>query len=145
MAVLTYLIVTGDNLDNQNWDYVWFTFSNFVLITIPFVGVFSARHIENNSRSIERLGIRTNSKIMKFYLGFWTSISIDCIVVGVIMIILTEEHKLKRGEEADEQKLRMLMSASILVSLRIIMASCLDFLVLTTYYRLSKKLSASAT
>ena len=81
---------------------------------------------------------------MKFYLGFWTSISIDCIVVGVIMIILTEEHKLKKGEE-DEQKLRMLMSASILVSLRIIFASCLDFLVLTTYYRLSKKLSASAT
>ena len=96
-AVVIYLIVAGNNRGRETWDYVWFFFSNLVIIAIPLVGIFSARHINNNSRSVERLGIRTNSKIMKLYLGFWMSVSVDCIVVGILMIILTEEHELRRG------------------------------------------------
>ena len=121
LTVVIYLLVTAQNVEDNTWDYVWFTFANIILIVIPTVGIFSARHINRNSRSVERLGIRTNSSIMNVYLAFWTSVAIICIAIGVLVTLLYEDHKFKEitvTVDQDIRKLRMLMTISILIAFR---------------------------
>ena len=89
--VLVYLLATANAIEgNQTWDIVWFSFANSILIIIPIVGLFSARHINKNSRTIEQFGIRTNSSIMNIYLAFWLSVAIFCIAIGVLVTMLFE-------------------------------------------------------
>ena len=91
--------VTGNN--------VWFAFSNTVWIAMPVIGFLSARHINKNSRSVERLGIRPNSRVLKLYQGFWLSFSLICITIRVLMILLTQDHALHGWEHGDTSKFEM--------------------------------------
>ena len=50
-------------------------FANILMAVITFASV---HHIHKHSKSIEHLGIRTNSSLMKAYVILWTSL---CFVV----------------------------------------------------------------
>lgn len=118
---MIYLLVTAQNVEDDTWDYVWFAFANMTLMVIPVVGVLSARHINRNSRSVERLGIRTNSSIMNVYLAFWASVAVICIAIGVLVTLLHKEHTFKEIDsklDQDVKTLRMLMTISILIAFR---------------------------
>ena len=74
---------------DQTWNLVWFTFVLLHMTIIPIVGTLSARHINKHSASVERLGIRTNSLVLKFYLAFWISLSATCILIGIALLYTT--------------------------------------------------------
>lgn len=110
-----------------------------MIITIPIVGLLSAWYINKNSKSIERLGISTNSKVLKFYLAFWVSLSVFCIFD--IVIVLEIDYEKLMGTDHNFDYPAMIIDASFRgIGGSII--SCLDLLVLLAYYKNSKKLSA---
>ena len=86
LCIMSYLIVTDLSQMHEYWLYFWFGFNNATLIIMPVVGKLSARHINKNSRSIERLGISTNSRVMKVYLALWITLAILCTTDGVMII-----------------------------------------------------------
>lgn len=49
-----------------------------IVVIMSTLTLFSVFHIHKHSKSIEHLGIRTNSSLMKAYVIFWTSL---CLVV----------------------------------------------------------------
>ena len=141
LAIFCYLYVTnGSKHDksSETWDCVWFIFSSLVYLTIPVIGVSSARHITNNSKSVEQLGIRTNSRVMRVYLAFWVTLGFVSIAGGSCMIMLDYDRRLHHGQHV---KYKVTMVVCILIAIRSLFVTCLDLQLFIAYYRISQKLS----
>ena len=76
LCFLAYLITGAvKNLSNL-WNIVWGTFYVSAIFAMMMMTLFSVRHIHKHSQSIEHLGIRTNSTVMKLYVIFWTGMNL---------------------------------------------------------------------
>ena len=107
-----------------------------VTISLPVIGVTSAHHICSNSMSVERLGIRTNSKVINIYLAFWVSVAAINLVIGTIVIFVTQK------DSGEILELRLAITNGFFVSTRYIFVGSLDLMLLFAYYLQSRKLSA---
>ena len=139
---MTFLILydgSGYKMD-QKWNYFWFAFSNLHLIVIPVVGLLSANHINKNSKSVERLGIRTNSNLIQLYIVLWISLVLDTVTSGALLLVLNQEQEDFHWQHLDKQVFQIQLSAIILMCMRCIISSCLDLLIMFAYYRLSLRL-----
>ena len=123
----------------------------FVLLfadELMFVTTFASMlHIHRNSKIIEHIGVKTNSRLMKVYLIFWTSLNY-IYLAHVILIILIAPEALNNyyGDPYDEMYVLKLIIAFIIDSIIIlVLISALDLMIMLAYYRLSKKLSTRAT
>ena len=65
---------------------VYFSFHSILWIAIALITICSRRHINIHSKQVERLGIRTNSKVIKLYAVLWVS----CVVVNIGLIAFME-------------------------------------------------------
>ena len=89
LVLLVFLLVANNDLKDKTWYLIWFIFSYFFVITLPIIGVLSTRHIHKHSRSVERIGIRTNSKVIKLYCAFWIVNTLLDIAIAYLVIQLT--------------------------------------------------------
>ena len=71
VCMLVFLIVGAFKDYSIVWNVIWATFQSVSVATMMLTTLFSVRHIHKHSKSIEFLGIRTNSTIMKAYVIFW--------------------------------------------------------------------------
>ena len=77
LAVVVFFTFFAVNYENDlvwNLSFVSFLFfSDELMFVITFASMF---HIHRNSKSIEYIGVKTNSRLMKVYLAVWTCLNI---------------------------------------------------------------------
>mmetsp|Transcript_11099 Transcript_11099/g.14022 ORF Transcript_11099/g.14022 Transcript_11099/m.14022 type:complete len:226 (+) Transcript_11099:1-678(+) len=66
--LLSFLIYMLAIAGKSRWNTTFCSFYICLIISLAVVTLLSARHIHTNSKSIEKLGIKTNSRAMSVYL-----------------------------------------------------------------------------
>ena len=90
-AILGFQIVNQLGVkDDAYYRLECYIFSELSAVLIALVTLFAARHIHVNSKQIERLGIRTNSTIMKLYVIL--VISLALCTLSSITLTMMDEH-----------------------------------------------------
>ena len=90
VCVLSFLIAGAlDNIGDA-WNYVWSVFYSICNLVMMLVTLFSVQHIHQYSKSIERMGIKTNIRLMYQYVFFW--ISLNVIILVQITIYSISKH-----------------------------------------------------
>mmetsp|Transcript_1235 Transcript_1235/g.1627 ORF Transcript_1235/g.1627 Transcript_1235/m.1627 type:complete len:141 (+) Transcript_1235:559-981(+) len=112
-----------------------------MIIAMVLTTIFSFRHINKHSKSIERLGVKTNSTVMNLYVLFWFSFGAE-IILNIVMYRLRTD-ALEDGYI--ETALNYQIVYAILYAPQWLLAAGLDILVLFAYFRLCKKLSAEVS
>ena len=106
-----------------------------------FTSTLSFRHIHKHSRSIVRLGIKTDSTLMIVYVICWVG------VMAIISInLLMYNFKTRYENQGDLEKAMRYDIAYVLgYILQWIFGASLDLVILFAYYRLGKKLKPEST
>ena len=89
-AILGFQIVNQLGVkDDAYYRLECYIFSELSAVLIALVTLFAARHIHVNSKQIERLGIRTNSTIMKLYVILVISLAL-CSASSITLTIMDD-------------------------------------------------------
>ena len=124
--------------------HVCYYFYEFASVAMALITLLSARHIHNNSKQVEKLGIRTNSVIMKVYVVFWISLAVCTTSCFALININTVQIHLADCCDSDFF-LRMMIAISTLISLLYVLIASLEIIMLYAYHRISERLSSKET
>lgn len=80
LAYLIFVAVRDNDGSNNTWNTVYTYFYVIFILGMTLSTLFSVLHIHKNSKSIEVLGIKTNSTLMKLYVIFWTTLSLVVLI-----------------------------------------------------------------
>ena len=115
--------------------------ANILMAVITFASV---HHIHRHSKSIESIGVKTDSSLMKVYLTSWIALNffyIAHLVLGCLLLPLAVDLSEKR-EIDSVYGLRVSISFVVCFILVQIFMSVQDILILIAYHRLGHKVSA---
>ena len=133
------------------WRFFFASFYCFTIITFAITCILAARHIHLNSQQVEKLGIRTNSTIMKAYVTVWVIFAFLWLLLAIITIWF-EKVVAKKGwnwhsaPDIDEDGfLKISIAGCVVMDILYVMTAALEVMILYAYYRLSKKLSVQFT
>lgn len=119
----------------------WNAFILISTIGIAITILYSAHHIHVSSRSIEKLGIKTNSTVMTLYVIVWSSLALTFILTSVCYYYAYYDYDVSNKERV----LRLKIAYLSLFTGSVLLGILPEFLLLYLYLRLSEKLSAKAT
>ena len=139
VCVLSFLIAGALDRIGDQWNYVWSVFYSFCNMTMMIVTLFSVQHIHRYSKSIERMGIKTNIRLMYLYVFCW--ISLNLIILVQITIYSISKHGEDQGTMTNEQVKKYDIGLTSIFIIHYIISAALDILVLFGYYRLGNRLS----
>ena len=109
------------------------------------ITVVSVRHIHNNSKIIESIGIRTDSKLMRAYLVCWIGVNVFAMADFLLCwFILVEYWEFDRdgGSNFYRQEKNLLIAEASVFIVMYIFLTLQNSLILLAYYRLAKNLSS---
>ena len=131
------LLLAGKYLDKELF---WITIGSLMTLqtwAMGFICLGSFKHIHQNQKSLESLGIYPNTQSMKLYTTFWLGIALSytfVLTLRLLKLFLTEPEKI-----LDYQLDTAIQIVYIFVTLFV---CSLDSLILLTYLKFSKKLEA---
>ena len=105
-------------------------------MTMCIMSLRSASHISMQSKSIQSIGVRTNTLLMKAYVVFWFDHAVLNTTLFVIWLFL---QNYDFEDELTKSRLRVAMAYFFLACL--INAISLDHLIIYFYYKHSLRLS----
>lgn len=106
------------------------------------VTLYSVCHIHNHSKSIEQLGIKTNSTLMKLYVILWTGESLT-VIMQLTLFIIPRGVGMKAGVSKITLE-KYYIGYNALYFFQYTICAGLDLLVLYAYFRLGRRLSTRA-
>ena len=62
------------------WKFVWSIFYSLCSIVMMLITLFSVKHIHKYSKSIKKMGIKTNSTLMKLYVVLWIGLNLMTLI-----------------------------------------------------------------
>ena len=104
--------------------------------------MLAAWHIHKNSKQVERLGIRTNSMIMKLYVIFWIALAL-CTISSTMLVSI--DNKLQYQKHNNVPRMRIMIAASTFIGMLYFVSSTLEIIMLYAYYRMSQKMTSTET
>ena len=125
--------------DVQEYQYV------SIVIIMSTLTLFSVFYIHKHSKSIEHLGIRTNSSLMKAYVIFWTSLCFVVLLQMALYLVPRDGHGSWKQHISETKKRKFYISNTSLYFAQYMLCEGLDLLVLFAYFRLGKRLSTRTT
>lgn len=113
------------------WNILLFTTIFTSEISMTFISIVSVRHIHNQSKAIERIGIKTDSKLMKLYAFGWIGLNLfELILLALVIFIFYV---------ADNLRLIIVYEITFMVFFVFLVIH--NLLIVLAYYRMSRKLS----
>ena len=113
-------------------------------ISMLLISLASVLHIHMNSKVIERLGIKTDSTLMKLYAFCWIGTNLFDIVLFTLSFLIIHEwydyYWMKHMELVKTLRLQIAYISIFMVVT--VFLFLLNSLILSAYNRLSRKLSA---
>ena len=137
-ACMLYTIVLDLGPEHQfsphfHIDYYFYESGSLFMALITFV---AACHIHKNSRQVERLGIRTNSLVMKIYVIFLIIFAL-CTFSSTTLTSINSSDEREHEDDNAVHTLRIVTAASAFLGLRYFLMSSLELLMLYAYYCMS--------
>lgn len=142
VCVLSFLIAGALDDIGDAWNYVWFVFYSICNLIMMLATLFSVQHIHRYSKSIERMGIKTNIRLMYLYVFLW--ISLNVIILVQITIYSISKHGQDNGTMSKMQVQKYDIGLTSIYIIHYIISAALDLLVLYGYFRLGNRLSEQA-
>ena len=142
LAYLIFVAVRDNDGSNNTWNTVYTYFYVIFILGMTLSTLFSVLHIHKNSKSIEVLGIKTNSTLMKLYVIFWTTLSL--VVLINLLLYFMAKRRLENGYMSEVTFAKLEIVQTSILSFEYMICPGLDLLVIFAYFRLGKKLSARA-
>ena len=97
-CVLSFLIAGELYNIVDAWNYVWSVFYSVCNLIMMLATLSSVQHIHRYSKSIERMGIKSNIRLMYLYVFFW--ISLNVIILVQITFLSSCKSLERRSREA---------------------------------------------
>lgn len=145
ILLLFLLFAFFDREENAGeWKMAFLLAVAFASILMAVITFASVHHIHKHSKSIESIGVKTDSTLMKIYLISWIALNffyISHLVLGFFLLPLAVD--LSEKKEIDSTYgLRVSISFVVCFIIVQIFMSIQDILILMAYHRLGHKVSS---